>query len=99
MIRHTVAFRLKHPPGSQPELDFLQVLQRLSAIPGVRDFECLRQTGAKNNYTFGASMAFASAQDYQAYNDHPDHARFVQTRWQPEVIDFIELDYEPLAGL
>ena len=99
MIRHTVAFKLKHLPGSHAELDFLQALQRLGAIPGVQNFECLRQTGRKNNFAFGASMEFASAQDYQAYNDHPDHVRFVQTRWQPEVSDFMELDYEPLAGL
>lgn len=98
MIRHTVAFKLRHLPGSQPELDFLQALQRLSAIPGVRNFECLRQTGSKNNYAFGASMEFASAQDYQAYNDHPAHTHFVQTRWQAEVIDFIEIDYEPLLS-
>ena len=65
----------------------------------MRDFECLRQTGSKNAYAFGASMVFASARDYQAYNEHPDHVRFVQTRWLPEVVEFIELGYEPLARL
>ena len=98
MIRHTVAFKLIHLPGSQAEREFLEAGGRLSAIPAVRHFECLRQTGAKNPYAFGFSMEFASQQDYRAYNEHPDHVRFVQTRWKPEVVDFIEIDYEPLVS-
>ena len=43
-------------------------------------------------------MEFSSAADYQSYNQHPDHVHFVQTRWMPEVTDFLELDYEPLSG-
>ena len=38
-------------------------------------------------------MEFASQQDYDVYNTHPEHVRFVETRWKPEVLDFIELDY------
>ena len=95
MIRHTVAFKLRHAAGSAAEHDFLQAIRRLAAIPTVKNFECLRQTGKKAVYAFGLSMEFASAQDYQTYNDHPDHVRFVQTRWVPEVSDFVELDYEP----
>jgi heme-degrading monooxygenase HmoA len=93
MIRHTVAFKLKHPSGSEPEAAFLASAQALSAIPGVRQFECLRQVGKKNTFTFGLSMEFASQQDYDAYNTHSDHVHFVEARWKPEVLDFIELDY------
>ncbi len=93
MIRHTVAFKLKHAEGSEPEAAFLRAAQVLMAIPTVRRFECLRQVGKKNNFDFGFSMEFASQQDYEAYNTHPEHVRFVATRWQPEVVDFIELDY------
>ena len=96
MIRHTVAFKLKHPAGSPSERDFLQAAQRLATLPGIKNFECLRQTGKKNNYDFGLSMEFGSVKDYQAYNEHPDHVRFVQTRWLLEVIDFVEIDYEPM---
>jgi hypothetical protein len=96
MIRHTVAFSLKHRAGSQAERDFLQAGRKLAAIPTVRNFEALRQTGQKNPYRFGFSMEFASPQDYQTYNEHPDHVHFVQTRWIPEVSEFLELDYEPL---
>ena len=96
MIRHTVAFRLKHPPAAPAEGDFLRAAAALAAIEGVHNFECLRQTGRKNNFDFGLSMEFASAHDYQQYNEHPVHLRFVQTRWVNEVSDFLEIDYELL---
>jgi hypothetical protein len=98
MIRHTVVFKLKHPAGSELELDFLRTAQTLSGIPTVRNFECLRQIGEKNDYDFGLSMEFASADDYETYNTYPLHVEFVQTRWIPEVTDFMEIDYEPYNG-
>jgi hypothetical protein len=97
MIRHIVVFKLKHPLGSQPEHDFLQAARILSTIPTVRNFEALRQTSRKNNYDFGFSMEFSSLQDYKIYNKHPDHVHFVQSRWIPEVSEFMEIDCEPLA--
>ena len=95
MIRHTVVFKLKHPSGSQPELDFLRTAQKLLEIPTVRNFECLRQISEKNDYDYGLSMEFDSAADYESYNTHPSHVEFVQTHWIPEVTDFMEIDYEP----
>jgi hypothetical protein len=96
MIHHTVTFKLKHPAGSQSERGFLQAARKLAGIPTVKKFEILRQTSKKNTYHFGLSMEFSSPQDYQIYNDHPDHVNFVQSRWIPEVAEFLELDYEPL---
>ena len=96
MIRHTVAFSLKHALGSPGEESFLAAGQQLAAIPGVEKFERLRQVGAKNSFTFGFSMEFADRKAYQDYNQHPDHVRFVQERWVAEVADFLEIDYEPL---
>ncbi len=96
MIRHTVVFKLKHPAGSEAEADFLRSIRELAKIPTVRNFECLRQVSPKNDFDFGASMEFADSRDYAAYNDHPDHVRFVQSRWIPEVTEFLEIDYEPL---
>ena len=95
MIRHTVAFKLKHPAGSAPEVAFLKAARGLAAIPTVRNFEVLRQTGKKNSYAFALSMEFSCPQDYQTYNAHPEHISFVQNRWIPEVSEFLELDYEP----
>ena len=96
MIRHTVVFKLKHAAGSESERDFLRAARKLAAIATVKKFECLRQVSKKNTYAFGLSMEFSSPQDYQTYNAHPDHVHFVQTRWIPEVSDFMEIDYEPL---
>jgi heme-degrading monooxygenase HmoA len=92
-IRHTVAFTLVHPSGSEAELDFLAAAQALSAIPGVEDFELLAEVSPKNGYRYGISMEFADRDAYEGYNTHPDHVRFVEERWLSEVADFLELDY------
>ncbi len=96
MIRHTVVFRLKHAKGSSQEKAFLGAADALARIPGVMNFEKLRQVSPKNNYAFGFSMEFADAASYRGYNDHPEHTRFVQERWVPEVEEFLEIDYERL---
>jgi stress responsive alpha/beta barrel protein len=93
-IRHTVVFTLAHPEGSPEEADFLATGAKLAAIPGVEAFEILRETSPKNGYRFGISMEFAGPEAYTAYNEHPDHVRFVQERWLPEVAEFLEIDYE-----
>ena len=92
-IRHTVAFALVHAEGSAGERDFLEAAERLASVPGVEVFELLAQVGTKNGYRFGISMEFADRLAYERYNEHPDHVRFVQERWLPEVSDFLELDY------
>ena len=92
-IRHTVAFTLVHPPGSDGERDFLEAAGRLAAIPGVEAFELLAEVSPKNDYRFGISMEFADRAAYEGYNSHPDHVSFVQERWLVEVSDFLEIDY------
>jgi hypothetical protein len=94
-IRHTVVLTPRHDPGSREEADFLAAAATLAAIPGVEAFEILRETSPKNGYRFGISMEFAGPEAYAAYNEHPDHVRFVHDRWLPEVEDFLEIDYEP----
>jgi quinol monooxygenase YgiN len=96
MIRHTVAFRLHHAPGSTEEADFLDAARALADIPGVTAYEQLRQTSPQNDFAFGFSMEFADQAAYDAYNDHPDHVAFVRDRWIPEVAEFLEIDYVPL---
>jgi hypothetical protein len=95
-IRHTVVFTLSHPEGSAEESDFLAAAGHLAEIQGVEAFEILRETSPKNEYRHGISMEFAGPDAYTAYNEHPDHVRFVQERWLPEVASFLEVDYEPL---
>jgi len=93
-IRHTVVFTPRHTEGSPEEADFLAAAAQLAAIPGVEAFELLRETSPKNTYRYGISMEFAGPAEYAAYNEHPDHVRFVRERWLVEVADFLELDYE-----
>ena len=92
-VRHTVAFTLVHPEGSPEERDFLQAAERLEDIPGVGAFELLAEVSPKNGYRFGISMEFADRAAYDRYSEHPDHIRFVQQRWLPEVSEFLEFDY------
>ena len=98
MIRHMVVFRLKHRQGSAEEKAFLAAADALKRIPGVENFEKLKQVSPKNKFTFGFSMEFADAAAYQGYNDHPEHVRFVKERWVPEVAEFLEIDYEGLPA-
>ena len=93
MIRHTVAFRLKHPKGSAAEADFLGAADVLAKIPGMQKFEKLRQVSPKNDFDFGFSMEFADQAAYNSYDAHPEHVRFVRERWVPEVEEFLEVDY------
>lgn len=92
-IRHTVAFTLRHAPGSPEEEAFLEAGRTLGTIHGVESFEVLSEVSPKNDFRFGFSMEFADADAYAAYNAHPDHKRFVEERWVPEVTDFLEIDY------
>ena len=92
-IRHTVAFTLRHEPDSEAERAFLGAAERLAEIPGVDRFELLREVSPKNDFRFGISLELADDAAYAAYNAHPDHTRFVEERWLPEVVDFLEIDY------
>ncbi len=92
-IRHTVAFALRHEPGSDAETSFLAAAERLAEIPGVERFELLSEVSPKNDFRFGISMELADEAAYTRYNAHPNHVRFVEERWLPEVADFLEIDY------
>ncbi len=96
MIRHTVAFSLRHPPGSVEEVDFLTDARELGTIAGVQRFEQLRQVSPLSSFAFSFSMEFDDQEAYAAYNDDPVHVEFVQRRWASEVEQFQELDFVPL---
>jgi hypothetical protein len=93
MIKHTVFFKLKHSKGSALETGFLKEALTLSAIPVVKNLECVRQTSPKNDFDYGLTMEFATEADYQFYNKHPQHVKFVNERWLKEVEKFLEIDY------
>lgn len=93
MIIHTVAFKLKHAPGSQAERIFLAKGAALAVIETVQNFRCYRQVSEKNPYEFCFSMEFSDQDAYDLYNQHPDHQAFVQDVWLAEVEDFLEADF------
>jgi hypothetical protein len=96
VIQHTVAFSLRHTPGSTEERGFLTAALDLATIPGVQDYRQLRQISPKSSFTHFFAMTFADQQAYQDYNDHPIHVAFVRDRWEPEVTAFQELDFVDL---
>ena len=97
-IRHSVAFALRHEPGSAQAESFLAALQALAGIDGVEELEVVREVSAKNSYQLGVVMEFRSQEAYDAYTAHPDHVAFVATRWDAEVTDFIEIDFVGLGA-
>jgi hypothetical protein len=94
-IQHGVIFSLKHEVGSPEAKDFIEEgVEKLTAIPVVQNFQAFRQVSPKNEYDYGFSMVFDSMEDYQTYNDHPNHVAFVENRWMKEVDKFLEIDFE-----
>ena len=89
-IQHTVVLRLN---AGVDENDFLARAGTLARIPGVNDFEVLRQVSKKSDFTHGLSMYFVDQSAYDGYLNHPDHVAFVADAWLPNVADFLELDF------
>jgi heme-degrading monooxygenase HmoA len=98
MIRHSVIFSLNQPPSSTQHAAFFKAAHELSAIPGVRQFEILKQVSDKNAYEYGIAMAFEDENQYAAYNTHPDHRQFLENFWIPYVKEFLEIDLVGLEG-
>jgi len=97
-VQHMVIFNLPYPKGSDQAMKFLKDGTRiLSAIPVVRDFQAFKQVSAKNDYQYGFSMVFTNREDYSTYNNHPAHVSFVKDRWEKEVSEFLEIDFETPA--
>ncbi|MCF7973996.1 MAG: Dabb family protein [Phycisphaerae bacterium] len=92
-IVHSVFFTLQHQAGSFEETVFFNKAKSLVAIPGVENFQVLREVSPKNPYTYGFSMEFADQASYDSYNNHPNHVSFVQDAWVREVVAFQEIDY------
>jgi|ERR1022692_1093696 hypothetical protein len=96
MIRHSVIFKLKSSVDSIAAQNFFIAAKKLAIIPGVQNFESLRQISKKDKYEFGLSMEFANADLYQQNNNHPMHVRFIKDYWVNYIEDFLEIDYELL---
>ena len=93
-IMHTVIFDLKHPVGStEAELFLTDGTRILTGVPGVQDFQALRQCSPKNDYQYGFLMRFRNQAEFDAYTAHPEHCKFVDERWNTEVTRFQESDF------
>jgi heme-degrading monooxygenase HmoA len=92
-IEHTVFFALRHEPGSDAEKAFFDRAGALSEIPGVEGLRRVDEISPKNPYQYGLVMRFSSPSAYARYNEHPEHQRFVEEVWIPNVTQFIEIDY------
>ena len=93
-IQHMVIFDLKHEKGSALAEKFLKDGEQiLSNLPVVQNFQVFNQVSLKNDYTYGFSMVFAGRQEYDTYNNHPNHLAFVESRWKSEVTRFLEIDF------
>ena len=69
----------------------------LTAIPVVKNFGAFHQVSSKNNYEYGFSMEFDGEQEYTEYNEHPNHVKFVEERWNTEVESFLEIDFTAIT--
>ena len=96
-LERQLLFSLMQQQWDRAEAACMNAAQTLASLPTVQNFECLRQVSPKNDFDFGFSMEFESKEGYEAYNIHPEHVRFVETRWKPEVADFLEIDYVPFV--
>ena len=95
MVRHSVILKLKPSLSPAEVLNFFNAAKKLANIPGVQNFECLKQTSKKNKFGYGLSMEFASNELYGQYTNHPDHVSFIEQFWLKYVEDFLEIDYVP----
>ncbi len=96
MIQHSVIFKFKVSVDSIAMQNFFTAAKKLANIPGVQNFECLKQTSKKNTFDFGLAMTFADQAHYDNYSNHHDHTQFIQQYWLKNVEDFLEIDYTPL---
>ena len=97
MIYHSVFLKLKHAKNSPEESRFLAAAKQLDSIPGVQNFQVLKQTSVKNNFDYGLLMEFEDQKQYDDYSNHPDHVQFIEHFWLKDVADFLEIDYEKIT--
>ena len=93
-IHHTVYFKLKYAAGSAEEQEFFKASGVLPEIPGVINFQRLKESSKKNNFDHGFAMEFADQDTYDRYSNHPSHNNFVEEYWVPYVAEFMEIDFE-----
>lgn len=93
-VKHMVIFNLKSDKDSAQTKKFLDDGNRLlSNIEGVQKFFVFEQVSVKNDFSYGFSMEFDTQAEYDCYSNHPVHVDFVEKRWETEVTEFLEIDF------
>lgn len=98
-IRHIVLFTFKNEITDLEKEAFFEDSKKLIAIEGVKKFEILKESSAKNKFEQGFSMEFDNDYYYQAYLVNPINRDFVREQWLKWVDDYMVLDYEPIVIL
>lgn len=94
-IKLLVMFCLKHDKGSIEEKKFLQDSESiLGSIPGVKNFEVLRQISSGIDYDFGIAVEFDNKVAYEKFNTYPTHVKYGEQRWTKEVVRFMKMEFK-----
>ncbi len=96
LLRHTVLLRFK--PGTS-DFQIQAVLDGLATMPGKMDFirryEFGRDVGIMEGNPQVALVAdFDSAEDWRAYQEHPDHQRLVSEVIGPLLESMTRVQYQ-----
>jgi hypothetical protein len=80
---HHVFFTLKRPGNAEDRAKLIAALERLAATPTIRSYQIGRHAGTtrdviQRGYDLSWTLAFDSAADQAAYQDHPIHLDFVR---------------------
>ena len=96
-IKFLVMFCLKHDKGSIEEKKFLQDTESiLGPIPGVKNFEVLRQTSSDIDYDFAVAMEFDNKVAYEKFNTYPSHIKYGEQRWTKEIVRFMKMEFKDI---
>jgi hypothetical protein len=96
MKHHSVIFSFFENIDIQRLNNFFLAAKELNTIPGVLNYKQWKQVSKKNSFQYGLSMEFYSEEDFQKYNNHPIHSKFINEQWIPCVSDFMEIDFDLL---
>lgn len=94
MIQHMALFTLKTELGSQETASFLEGLNFLASLEGVRNFRVWKQTSPFCDFDYGISMEFEDQAAFKKYMVDPDHGRFAYDIWFPNVKRQNEINLE-----
>jgi len=96
-IRHMVVFNLKYGKDDPRAQAFIDEARRVfGSLPIPRNVMQCAQISPMCPFDFGFSFDFMTEEDYERYNNHPDHVKFVEEWWKTQVADFMEIDFKEL---